>query len=395
MNRIAGGRLLRHERLDGATGLAVDESLVESVAAGSAPPTLHLYSYAPCVLVGRYQNTAACLRLDRCAARGIEVNRRPTGGGTVFMTPDQLAMALIVPNTLPGLPRTIRGAFEFLAAPLAEALAQFGLEARFAGKNDLAVGGRKIAGLAISQDHEAATFFHVSLLLDFDLETMLDILNLPTHRMLDRGISCFGERMTTVRGELGRAVEWSELAGAVHRAIEARLGMSFVPGPFVEGEQETIGRLLRERYHNPEWIYAARMPRRRMGYAQRRTPGGWMQTHLAVSGGVIDTLLITGDYFSRTRDVAALESLLRWTAADITAVQKRMLEMEYDFRIHQVDLETMLGMIEEALVSARQEAAGTNEAGGNDIPALEARAVVPESGSAQLLPACSRRPSHD
>jgi hypothetical protein len=48
------------------------------------------------------------------------------------------------------------------------------------------------------------------------------------------------------------------------------------------------------------------------------------------------------------------------------------------------------------LQTAKQEAAGTDEAGGNDIPApLEARAVVPESGSAQSLPACSRRPSHD
>jgi lipoate-protein ligase A len=342
------GHVIFNKDLRSAQGLAIDEALCESVSKGQSSPALHLYNYLPCVIIGRYQNAAACLRLDRCEYHGMEVNRRITGGGTVFMTPDQMAFGLVLPNDFPGLPRSIHGAFEFLAAAFVRALSEFDLNAEFMGKNDLTVNGKKIAGLAISQDMEGVTFFHTSLLLDFDIETMLDILNLPTQRMLDRGISCFGERMTTIRQETKKKINIETLIAAVHRGIEQALKIELVPGDLSNEEKKRVQELCREKYENDDWIYGVRTPKRRTAFAEKKTPGGLIQVHLALSGGAIESIMITGDYFSRTRDIAKFESLLKWTPAKRSIILEKLDQSGAEHFIHKVDLPEILELIQEA-----------------------------------------------
>jgi len=343
------GRFIHNQNLSSSRGLAIDEALCESVSKKSASPSLHLYNYLPCAIVGRYQNVSACLRLDRCEARGIEINRRITGGGTVFMTPDQMAFGLVLPNDFPGLPGTIQGAFEFLSRAFANALKQIGLDAGFMGKNDLTVNGKKIAGLAISQDMENVTFFHTSLLLDFDMEAMLDILNLPTERMLDRGVSCFDNRMTTIRKEAGKDITLDQVENAVHGALEHTLELELPREGLSPDEEAHVRDLIREKYDNDDWIYGMRTPKRRMCYAEKKTEGGLIQIHLVLSGGAIECVLITGDYFSRTRDIAKLESLLKWTPAKRSVIQERLNESCAENFIHKVDFPVILNLIDQAI----------------------------------------------
>ncbi len=352
---MTDGRLIINKDLSSADGLAIDEALCESVGAGHVPPTLHLYNYTPCVILGRYQNAAASLRLDRCHAHGVGVNRRISGGGTVFMTPGQMAFALVLPNAFPGLPPSITGSFRFLAAAFARALSVFGLHAEFMGKNDLTVNGRKIAGLAISQDFDGVTFFHTSLLLDFDVPLMLDLLNLPTRNMLDRGISCFGERMTTIRDESGKNISLHEVIEAVRSGVSEVLEIPLPVAELSLREQERVAELKRLKYENEEWIYHVRAPRRRTGFAQRKTPGGLIQAHLALSGGVIETIVITGDYFSRGRDVAQIESVLRWTSPRREALEQAVAGIPATDLIHLVDLPVILDLIVEAAAASEKE----------------------------------------
>ena len=93
-------RLLREDGVSAGHGLAVDETLASRVVQG-APPTLRLYTYRPhSALIGRFQDAANEVHLAYCAAHGLEVNRRPTGGGAILMGPDQLGVALTVPEKL-------------------------------------------------------------------------------------------------------------------------------------------------------------------------------------------------------------------------------------------------------------------------------------------------------
>lgn len=331
--------------LSSAVGLAGDEALALSVAQGKAPQTLRLYSYRPSVIVGRYQNLADAVNLEECRRRGHEWNRRHTGGGTVLMGPDQVAVALVMPEAKGQTPGTVRQHFHFFAAMLADALGQFGIEAGLEGKNDLQVGGRKIAGLAISQDIDGAVFFHCSLLLDFDVDLMVNVLNLPTRDLDDRGQSCFSQRMATVH-QHAPGVTFDEMKRAIVGALAARTGDA-VPGGWLPEEAAQMQRLCRERYESDEWIYSSRVMRRWSGTAECKTPGGNLRVYVDRTEGVLDSVLITGDYFCRSLEIAFLEANLRGVRAQPDAIRAALGEDEWE-TIYRVPTDTLSGLISEA-----------------------------------------------
>jgi len=347
-------RILYGKNLSSADGLAIDESLILSLERGLICPTLHLYTYKPCVIVGCFQNLQQSVRIDKCEALGIEMNRRHSGGGTVFMGPEQLAIAFVLPNDFPSLPKSINKLFKFLAEPLLEALKVFGISAEFEGKNDLQVNGKKIAGLAISQDSPKVTFFHVSLLLDFDIPCMLELLNLPTENFLDRGIFCFGERMTTIRGEIESSgknpmnAAIDILVKEIKNAFEKYFATPFSSQDLSEEEKKIIERLKKEKYQNEEWIFKTRAPKKRHITLSKRTSGGLLQVHIAFSGNLIESILITGDYFSRTRDVCRLESILKWTMATESSIKKALELIPENELIYRVQSEELLNLILDA-----------------------------------------------
>ena len=340
---MTGFRYLEDDSgLSSAAGLAGDEALALRVAAGKAPQTLRLYSYRPSVIVGRYQNLADALNLEECRRRGHEWNRRHTGGGTVLMGPDQVAVALVMPEAERQTPGTVRQHFHFFARVLAGALGRFGIAAGLEGKNDLQVAGRKIAGLAISQDIDGVVFFHGSLLLDFDVDLMVNLLHLPTRDLDDRGQSCFSQRMTTVRSH-APGVTFEDMKQEIVGALASRIGDAH-PGEWLPEERAEMERLCRERYESDEWIYSSRVMRRWTGTAACRTPGGNLQVYADRTGGVLDSVLITGDYFGRSLEIAALEANLRGVPARPDAIRSALAEHGCE-AIYRVDSETLSALI--------------------------------------------------
>lgn len=305
-----------------AGGLAVDEALALSVAAGGSP-ALRLYSYRPCVIVGRFQNLGDAVDLDACRRHGHEWNRRHTGGGAVIMGPDQVAVALAAPDERGRFIGSVRGHFQRFAACVALALREFGVESELLGKNDLAVEGRKIAGLAISQDIDGAVFYHASLLLDFDVARMVELLHLPTRDLADRGQSCFSRRLTTLREHAPDASP-AAVRAALRHAVEAVFAMPSETASLTAAERETTARLLRERYESEEWIYSSRVMRSWSGASERKTPGGSLRVYVALAGGALDSVMITGDYFCRTLDLARLEASLRGCAPELAPLLERI-----------------------------------------------------------------------
>src|SRR5436190_13594315 len=86
-----------------AWNMAVDEALLESVMTNAAPPTLRLYSWeSAAVSVGRFQSIARTLRQEECAARGVPLVRRITGGRGILHG-DDLTISVAAPIEAVGL----------------------------------------------------------------------------------------------------------------------------------------------------------------------------------------------------------------------------------------------------------------------------------------------------
>lgn len=333
-----------------AEGLSVDDTLPQSVALHQSPPLLHLYTFVPSVIVGKYQDIEAALKLDRCRARRIEYNRRSTGGGTVIMGPEVVALGFGINVDYPGLKRGVGGIFESMSRVLSGALARIGIHARFQLKNDLEVDGRKIAGLSAACETGKSILFHTSLLVDFDIPLMMDIMNTPLIKLQDKGYNCFSRRMTTVRRELDRNVEVEEVMGAIQEAFEGEFRIQFREDAPDDWEKETIDRFIRERYTNDSWIFSHKHPRTRMGIGQLKTRGGLLEIYLSLAGGSIEHVVITGDFFSTPQNIHKLENALKWTSARKERIEETLSSVWEENMIYGVDVPAL----SEAILRAKE-----------------------------------------
>ena len=334
-----------------AEGLAVDDCLPISLVKHGSPPILHLYTFVPSVIVGKYQDIEAALKLERCKARGIEYNRRSTGGGTVIMGPDVVALGLGINVDYPGFRNgSMGGIFESLAQALIKAVAKFGVQSCFQPKNDLEVAGKKLAGLSAACENGKGLLFHTSLLVDFDVSLMTDIMKTPLIKIQDKGYNCFSQRMTTVRAELGREISVASMMEAVQESFEAEFGIRFQQDEPDTWEQDTIHRLIRERYTNRDWIFAHKHPRARMGIGRLKTKGGLLEIYLSLAGGSIDQVVITGDFFATSEDLNHLEKALKWSSAREESVRENLARVWREDMIYGLDVPTLT----EAIMLAKQ-----------------------------------------
>jgi len=327
------------EAVSTAEGLAVDDTLPQSVANHGSPPILHLYNFVPSVIVGKYQDIEASLKLDRCRARGVEYNRRSTGGGTVIMGPEIIALGLGINADWPGLKGgSIAGVFEAVARVFVAALDRLGLTACFRSRNDIEISGKKIAGLSAASETGMSLLFHTSFLVDFDVDLMTDIMNTPLLKLSDKGYNCFSQRMTTVRQELGRDIPVGTVMDAIQWGFEQEFGIGFEKDEPDEWEKGVIRKFIDERYTKSEWIFSHKHPRSRMGIGRTKTTAGLLEVYLSLSGGSIENVVITGDFFSTTEQVNRLENALKWTSSREEMIWENLSRVWQDDMIYGLDV---------------------------------------------------------
>jgi lipoate-protein ligase A len=309
-------RLLADDGAEAAEGLALDEALMGRYARGEpdCPPTLRLYSYrSHCALVGRYQNLAAEVDLAACRRTGTEVSRRSTGGGAIIMGSGQLGIAYVDRAPAGQRPREI---IEQLSAALAAGLAQLGIVATFHGKNDLEVGGRKIAGLGLYVDPADAMLFHASVLGDLDVEFMLQVLRIPAAKLADRAVDAVTERLTTVSAETGLRYDAAMLRPAIASGFAASFGVTLEPGAPDQTELGLADVLAASRYRSQSWLSERSVSEDASGSAVLKTPAGLARIYLSTHGDMVKSAMVTGDFNELPAAVVAMEAGLRWRRLD-------------------------------------------------------------------------------
>ena len=81
--------------------MAFDAELLESMAEPGSVPVLHLYDWAvPSATYGYFTDPAALLCMEAVHDAGLQLARRPTGGGVIFHLTDW-AFSLAIPATHP------------------------------------------------------------------------------------------------------------------------------------------------------------------------------------------------------------------------------------------------------------------------------------------------------
>ena len=258
------------------------------------------------------------------------------------MGPEVIALGLGINADSPVFKsQSMAGVFEAVGGVLIKSLEKLGIRAYFRPKNDLEVGGKKIAGLSAASETGKSLLFHTSFLVDFDVELMTDIMNTPLMKLSDKGYNCFSQRVTTVRQELGQEIAVTSVMDAIQESFREMFGIAFQedqPDPF---ETETIQRFTRERYTSRAWIFSHKHPRSRMGVGRLKTRGGLLEVYLSLAGGSIENVVITGDFFSTSEDVHRLENTLKWASAREDSICEKLSEVWREDMIYGLDVPTL------------------------------------------------------
>ena len=313
-------RLVIEDAVTPTYGLAADEVCARRVGADSSPPTLRLYTYRPCALVGRFQTLDNELRLAHCEAEGIPVNRRPTGGGAIVMGPDQLGVAWTTRGADRDGYRHARALMVRFSEGLVDGLAMLGVDARFRGKNDLEVDGRKLAGLGVYRDGSGGVLYHASVLVGLDVRWMLRLLDTPFEKITDKTVETVAGRVTTVRRLVGREVSVDEVRQALARGFESAFDVTLAPSGYNGDELSEIAAVEQSKYTDPGWVRREVALPDTFGTHKVKTPTGLLEVRATLAGQTLKAVYIAGDFFAAEGALADLEGALRWHPADAAAI---------------------------------------------------------------------------
>ena len=319
-------RLLDTPPMTAAENMALDDVLLELKGEGRTPDTLRFLQFKPrAVLVGYHQSVAEEVRVDYCRAQGIDVNRRNTGGGAIFFDENQLGWEVICRKAVLDVGVPNPRLFRTLCLPVVDALAILGVSADFRPRNDIEVGGRKISGTGGTESGEAF-LFQGTMLVDFDVDTMLRALRVPVEKLKAREIDSIKERVTCLRWELGRTPPLAAIKDAVRRGFERRLGIRLVPSGLTAEETARVqGRL--PHYRSAEWVDPVRPTARPRGSLQgaAKFEAGLVRFTLSpdLRRNRVHELFITGDFLAFPhRALYDLEAALRGADLDPAALRR-------------------------------------------------------------------------
>lgn len=249
--------------------MAIDEAIGRAVAAGLVPPTLRFYAWEPpCVSLGRHQPLAE-IDLARCAARGYDVVRRPTGGRAILHT-DELTYSVVARPDHPIMAGMVMDAYLRLSHGLVAGLRLLGIPAEEApGTNragpevsaacfevpsayEIVAGGRKLLGSAQSR-RSNYVLQHGSLPLTGDLTRLVDCLAFPDEAQREMLRRTLAARAMTAGEAAGRPIPYAEAVAAMIAGFRDALELELVPGDLTEAERGWAAELVRDKYGHPDW----------------------------------------------------------------------------------------------------------------------------------------------
>lgn len=300
----------------GRANIAFDQAVIEARKQGRIPDTIRFLRFRPSALVGLHQILSHEVRVDYCRSRGIEIGRRITGGGGLYLDEGQIGWELVFNRASWGfsdLGEVTRRVCE--AAALG--LNKLGIPARYRPRNDIEVDGRKISGTGGFFDGETL-FYQGTLLIDFDPEDMIAALKVPAEKLAKRDLVSARQRIVTMREALGAKLpDLDTIYCGLLEGFAEGLGVAPDWGAITPFEEELAERIYREEIGTDEFVAMLDAPEvdDTLVSASLTRRGGSLRADIRLEGPArsrIREALITGDFFvTPPRVIMDLEAALR------------------------------------------------------------------------------------
>lgn len=230
--------------------LALDEVLLDEVAAGRRAPTLRIWEWsAAAIIIGIFQSLKN--EVDEAAARrfGVQVVRRISGGGAMFVEPGSaITYSIYAPEALvAGM--SFQESYASMDAFALQALEKVGIDAWYQPLNDITSRDGKIGGAAQAR-RRGAVLHHVTMAYDMDAEKMVQVLRIGREKLSDKGTASAAKRVDPLRRQTGLPRE--DIIACMLEVFRQRHGLR--AGALTAAEQTAADRLIEEKFATRAWL---------------------------------------------------------------------------------------------------------------------------------------------
>jgi lipoate-protein ligase A len=240
------------EPLEPLTQMALDQVLAEEVGAGRRGPTLRLWEWAkPAVVIGSFQSVTNEVDLENAEKYGLEVVRRVSGGGAMFMElGTAITYSLYAPAELvSGM--SFQDSYAFLDDWVVQSLRGLGIDASYKPLNDITSPTGKIGGAAQKRLGSGAVLHHVTMAYDMDGDRMVEVLRIGREKISDKGVQSANKRVDPLKSHTGLSRE----AIVDHLVTSFTTAYGLTPGAVTPEEMARATELATEKFATPEWFH--------------------------------------------------------------------------------------------------------------------------------------------
>ncbi|MDQ3513382.1 MAG: lipoate--protein ligase family protein [Chloroflexota bacterium] len=231
--------------------MALDEVLTLRVGRGERPPTIRVWGWdRSCIVLGRFQSVRNEVDLEAAAADEVEVVRRISGGGAMFIEPaGAITYSIYAPDSIvAGM--TFPESYAFFDGWVVSALRELGVDAWYAPLNDITSAGGKVGGAAQAR-RGGAVLHHTTMAYDMNVARMVRVLRIGQEKLSDKGVASADKRVGPLRQQtdLPRDVIIGHLTGY----FGAHYGLT--DDDVTLDELAEAERLVEERFDTPGWLH--------------------------------------------------------------------------------------------------------------------------------------------